>query len=291
MTMVVKGTLAAAFAAACVAFAHAERLRECYWMAGHETGLVDGPGNKWGLPPATGCYHQVRGCIDFGVPRLYCGMFGSPDRNLRASFAGLERVMFNVSTNRKDPAFHHGLVDNAIEIAKEMPNMTGVVFDDFFVTYTKAAFTSAELREIRRRAKALERPLELHLVAYDFFFRKDPNLGENIEEMRPWYDSFDVIQLWTWEAKDIARQPETLAALRRFAPDKRIILGLYMWDFGAKREMTAGEMKMQLDFALDKWKAKEIDGVIFFVTAICNRDFPAVNLAREWAWRNMDCER
>ena len=141
------------------------------------------------------------------------------------------------------------------------------------------------------RAKALERPLELHLVAYDFFFRKDPNLGESVEEMRPYYDSFDAVQLWTWQAKDIARQPETLAALRRFAPDKKIYLGLYMWDFGTKREMTADEMKMQLDFALEKWKSREIEGVVFFVTAICNRDFPAVKLAREWAWKNAGCRR
>ncbi|MBQ2629645.1 MAG: hypothetical protein IJG13_08225 [Kiritimatiellae bacterium] len=284
-------TLAACAFAMCAPFAQAETLRECYWMYGHETGLVDGQGNKWGLPPAAEYYHQVRGCIDFGVPKLCCAMFGTPERKLRDSFAGLERVMFNVTTNRKDPAFHHGLVDNTIVISKEMPNLTGLLFDDFFVTYTKAAFTPEELKEIRRRAKALERPLELHLVAYDFFFRKDPNLGESVEEMRPYYDSFDAVQLWTWQAKDIARQPETLAALRRFAPDKKIYLGLYMWDFGTKREMTADEMKMQLDFALEKWKSREIEGVVFFVTAICNRDFPAVKLAREWAWKNAGCRR
>ena len=72
--------------------ARAERLRDCLWISGDETGHLDGPGNKWGLPPATEYYHQVRGCIDFGIASLHCGMFGHPDKALRDSFSGLDRV-------------------------------------------------------------------------------------------------------------------------------------------------------------------------------------------------------
>jgi hypothetical protein len=50
-------------------------------------------------------------------------------------------------------------------------------------------------------------------------------------------------------------------------------------------------MKYQLDFALEKWKTREIDGVVFLATSICNRDFTAVKMVREWIKANGGCTR
>ena len=133
-----------------------------------------------------------------------------------------------------------------------------------------------------------DRNLALQVVVYDFMFRPDPNLGERPEQMLPFLESFDALSFWVWQSKDMHRLPEALAEARRLAKGKKIYLGLYMWDFGEKHEMKPEIMKYQLDLALEKWKAHEIDGVKFFVTSICNRDFEAVKITREWAWKHMN---
>ena len=86
--------------------------------------------------------------------------------------------------------------------------------------------------------------------------------------------------------------PEYFRRYRALAPDKRTYLGIYLWDFGGTHgEISAEDMKFQLDFALEKWKSREIDGVVFLATSICNRDFTAVKMAHEWIKANGSCTR
>jgi len=276
----------------------AETLRDCIWLWGHESGQVDGPKNAWGLPPFKERYHQVQACRDWGVLNLCCVRWDMPGKEFRDSLSGLRRVTFPVSSIKGDYKSYAKLLDWTFDAAKEMPNMTGIDFDDFFRAADSpqpTAYTVDELKEVRRRFGALGRPFEMRVVAYDFLFHRGTghsHAREDPEVLRPYFEQFDVIMLWTWWAKSIKRLPRWLDELRRVSCGKSVFLGLYLWDFGEKKaELPAELMKFQLDFALEKWKSREIDGVIFLATSICNRDFEAVRMAREWVKANGDLVR
>ena len=280
----------------CAFAVNAETLRDDCWLWGHETGMLDGgPTNHWNLPPAKEYYHQVRACIDFGIANLCCVRWDMPKKEFRDSLAPLRRVTFPVSSLSDNIESRDRILNWSIEVAKEMPNMTGIDFDDFFRKNDRpreAAYSLEELKDVRRRVKALERPVEMRLVAYDHLFRKGSPYFREEEQVRPFVEQFDTILLWTWTARNLKELPATLANMRRLAGNKSILLGIYLWDFGGPHvEISEANMKLQLDFALEKWKTHEIDGVIFLATSICNRDFAAVRMARQWVRDNGDCIR
>ena len=284
--------------------ASASTLRDDCWLWGHETGQLDSPTNRWGLPVAKGYYHQAQACRDFGVSNLCCIRWDKPPRAFRDSLRGLKRLTWPMSGHKKEVnSTYDALADWNFSVADEMPNVTGFDLDDYFVARgpsiaveTSAGrrmvcptrFPYAQLVELRRRLDAYPRRLELRVVVYDELLdqRKDP------KDLVPVLELVDSVTYWTWKAKNLPKLPEYFRRYRALAPGKRTYLGIYLWDFGGTHgEISAEDMKYQLDFALAKWKSREIDGVVFLATSICNRDFKAVKMAHEWIEANGLCTR
>ena len=284
--------------------ASASTLRDDCWLWGHETGQLDSPTNRWGLPVAKGYYHQAQACRDFGVSNLCCIRWDKPSRAFRDSLRGLKRLTWPMSGHKKEVnSTYDALADWNFAVADEMPNVTGFDLDDYFVARgpsiaveTSAGrrmvcptrFPYAQLVELRRRLDAYPRRLELRVVVYDELLdqRKDP------KDLVPVLELVDSVTYWTWKAKNLPKLPEYFRRYRALAPGKRTYLGIYLWDFGGTHgEISAEDMKYQLDFALEKWKSREIDGVVFLATSICNRDFTAVKMAHEWIEANGLCTR
>ena len=284
--------------------ASASTLRDDCWLWGHETGQLDSPTNRWGLPVAKGYYHQAQACRDFGVSNLCCIRWDKPPRAFRDSLRGLKRLTWPMSGHKKEVnSTYDALADWNFSVADEMPNVTGFDLDDYFVARgpsiaveTSAGrrmvcptrFPYAQLVELRRRLDAYPRRLELRLVVYDELRdqRKDP------KDLVPVLELVDSVTYWTWKAKSLPKLPEYFRRYRALAPGKRTYLGIYLWDFGGTHgEISAEDMKFQLDFALEKWKSREIDGVVFLATSICNRDFTAVKMAHDWIEANGHCTR
>lgn len=284
--------------------ASASTLRDDCWLWGHETGQLDSPTNRWGLPVAKGYYHQAQACRDFGVSNLCCIRWDKPFRAFRDSLRGLKRLTWPMSGHKKEVnSTYDALGDWNFAVADEMPNVTGFDLDDYFVARgpsiaveTSAGrrmvcptrFPYAQLVELRRRLDAYPRRLELRVVVYDELLdqRKDP------KDLVPVLELVDSVTYWTWKAKNLPKLPEYFRRYRALAPGKRTYLGIYLWDFGGTHgEISAEDMKYQLDFALAKWKSREIDGVVFLATSICNRDFTAVKMAHEWIEANGLCTR
>ena len=79
---------------------------------------------------------------------------------------------------------------------------------------------------------------------------------------------------------------KNFAAYRAIAPDKRTLLGIYMWDFGAHAPIDMHHMRNQLDVALEFYNAHEIDGLVFHCTPLVNKGLEAVDYARRWLDRH-----
>lgn len=278
----------------------AERLIDTCWMWGHETGQVDGaPKNHWNLPPATNDYPMVDGCASFGVKNLCCIRWDRPGKAFRDTLAGMRQVSFPASSCEGTEKGFLKLADWCFETAKEMPNMTAIDFDDFFRPVDApqpAALPLERLREIRRRADAFGRKIELRVVMYDEMFlpgsvRRYRTDAEHGRVLRPYLDQFDAVSYWTWHAAHLKYLPENFAKIRKLTRGKRLLMGVYLWDFGPSKPMRVEPLAGQLAFALEKWKSHEIDGLIFLCSSICNRDFPTVAYARQWLRDHCNDER
>ena len=84
------------------------------------------------------------------------------------------------------------------------------------------------------------------------------------------------------------RLEENFATLRRLVPTRRIQLGIYLYDFGGKKEMDVRCLERQLAFGLARWRRGEIEGFVFLCSSLCNRDTPAVRFVRDWLKQHGD---
>jgi hypothetical protein len=92
-------------------------------------------------------------------------------------------------------------------------------------------------------------------VIYTMSFDR-PNLGDYIKEL-------DVLNLWTWHAKDTVNLEKNVAYCERKYRDKPIVVGLYMYDYGDNRRIPMELHKRQCETALKLAHAGRIRGIIF----------------------------
>jgi len=136
-----------------------------------------------------------------------------------------------------------------------------------------ASCSLADLREIRKKLRLPDRTLDLGVTLYTH--QLNPDIGRHL-------DLCDVISFWSWTADDLAKLPENFAKYREIAPNKRTLLGIYMWDFGLGRPLPMDLMKMQCETALKWLREGEIEGMIFLASNICDMDIEAVEWAKQW---------
>jgi hypothetical protein len=136
-----------------------------------------------------------------------------------------------------------------------------------------AALSVGQLRKIRDRLVVNGRRLDLGVTLYTY--QLDPVIRSHL-------DYCDVVSLWTWEAKDLGLLEENFARFKALVPNKRALLGCYMWDFGTGKPMPIAAMKKQCEFGLDRIRDGQIEGMIFLASNICDLGLETVDWTRRW---------
>ena len=136
-----------------------------------------------------------------------------------------------------------------------------------------AAISVARVREIRTKMQQMNRNLDLAITLYTH--QLNPAIRRHLELV-------DVVSLWSWTANDLAKLPENFAKFQEIAPKKRILLGIYMWDFGLGKPYPMDLMKMQCDMGLKWLQEGMIEGMIFLGSNICDLDIEAVRWSKKW---------
>jgi len=261
-------------------------VRDHFWIWAHEAHVYD---NSWGLP-RNGRMTPVEGAFYLGVPNIifirYGGKPAPPFEQYAVPFRSLKRVYWSVvgagSTTSDEER------EQVFRLAATMPNMVGVFMDDFFQFNTDAelqspagkdseapaALTLDQLRKVREELMVDGRRLDLAVTLYTMELDK-PGIRSHLEYC-------DVISLWTGEAKDLPQLEENFAKLKYLVPKKRILLGCYMWDFGASKPMPVDLMKKQCEFGLRMLREGQIEGMIFLASNICDLDVETVEWTRRW---------
>ncbi|MCX6925902.1 MAG: hypothetical protein NT154_22250, partial [Verrucomicrobia bacterium] len=140
-------------------------------------------------------------------------------------------------------------------------------------TEAPAALSVGQLQKIRDRLVVNGRRLDLGVTLYTH--QLNPKIRSHL-------DYCDVISLWTWEAKDLEHLGENFARFKALVPEKRTLLGCYMWDFGTSKPMPIAAMKKQCEFGLNRLRDGQIEGMIFLASNICDLDLETVDWTRRW---------
>ena len=278
--------------------AYDDTLRDGCWLYGHDSGDHDGLGNNpmnfYNVPmsPELPVAEAAHG---FGLPNVCVCRWGRADDRYIRQYRDLKRVSWAITGSKS--CRYPVLLEHNFALLDKMPNLVAFDLDDYFRTAipgrderivtpsgervsARAALPYEELQRLRARAHArTDRNLALQLVVYDYMLR---------EEMRPVFDSVDIVQYWTWCGKDISDLAERFRYYRTLAPGKPTFLGIYMWDYGNRKPLELSFMKHQLEVGFDLWKSGEIKGFVFHCSNLLNKSLPPAEYARAWFAEHAD---
>lgn len=181
-----------------------------------------------------------------------------------------------------------GDVDAALALTETLPNLRGIILDDYFARVAAgdgdradSPFSLKAMRQLRDRLDAGTRRLDAWVVLYTHEFDQEAKLGPHLELC-------DVVTMWTWNAAGLARLDENFTRFERIVGSKRKVLGVYMWDYGAREKMPLDAMERQCSLGLRWLREGRIEGMIFLASCICDLDLEAVEWARGWIGENGD---
>ncbi len=254
------------------------RARDKLWLWGHPAGSHNGIYNV----PGESRIGPVEAADYMGIPNLlmvtYPGYGPNPPFDqLALTLRPLGRVVWSIVGASGETASAGR--DATLELAGTLPNMTGVIMDDFFHEpdhedeAQRAALSLADLRGIRERLHLADRTLDLWVVLYDY------QLGERVSD---YLDLCDVVTFWTWEAQKLKHLESNFGRFEEVAAARRKVLGCYMWDYGNSAPMPVDSMQEQSEFGLEMLRAGRIEGMIFLASCICDLKIDTVEWTRRW---------
>ena len=165
-------------------------------------------------------------------------------------------------------------MDEILAVAAKDKRIMAAINDDFMCGDRPLIYTPEVLRQQREELRtSLDRPLELWSVYYDRDLEKDV-FAQSRE--------FDVTTYWTWYSENLRDLEKNLQWARSLTPDARVILGVYMYDYGNCCPISDDLMKLQLDFAYEKYQTGQIEGMM--LCSNCNADIglTATQITKDW---------
>lgn len=268
--------------------AYENRLRDRLWMWGHDSGVYDGPDGVYNIPLSPPI-SMADGIKYMGIPNVCVIRQGIPNDDYLMQFKEVKRIAWTLSMG-SDKSYRT-LKDYVFSLRDKMPNLTGYFLDDFFRFSTSdnnstgpapAALSMEEMKQLYDETLTYKRRLDLAIVLYTH------QLHPSIQPVMKYVD---VVSLWIWTGADIQKIEDNFKKYRSLVPDKPTLLGIYMWDFGGKKELNQDFMVKQLDYAYRLYKEGQIEGMIFHCTPLVNKNLQAVEYAKEWIAKHGDEKR
>ena len=256
-------------------------LREKFWLWGHPEGRYNHNADNFGCNDVSRMT-PMEACCYLGIRNTFMVPVGVDvnRRQYNKSFKTLRQVGWECFDACEKPE----LIDNIIEDARDFPNITSVVIDDFksdpggVPRYKKMPVSMLE--SINRKLHNNDvRRLDSWMVLYTFQFGIDE---KEDEEFQPYMDEFDGIIMWTWEEKDVCLIPEKFEIFKKQTPKTRRMVGCYLYNFGESKQATGEAVKWQLDYYRELLLKGEIEGIVLHTNTMADLDYEAYDAACEW---------
>ena len=222
----------------------------------------------------------VEGLMYFNIPNICrVRMMGHPQPPYDQESIAMrpaKEVVWSLLGAGGEPVTEWGDTEEVIRQAKMFPNITGGVFDDFFLPHRIAHYTPEKLCEIKARMAAeAGRNLDMWVVCYE-------DKLDSIENIAAYLQAFDVVSFWTWKGSALDRAEQNIERIRALAPEARVMAGCYMWNYGEHCALTSEQMRYQLDLYHRLLHAGKIDGIILCSNCIADLGIECVEYTRAW---------
>ena len=217
-----------------------------------------------------------------GARNIFMAGHGLPSSDQEAEalmeqVAGFPRVVWEIAPDGEGdnrPFVYRETVARAKRLADRYPQIEGVLLDDMSSVGIDRGFKPEHIRRIRDGLSGEYARIKVWGVVYTINLDRE-GIGDYVREL-------DVILLAEWHAKNVVHIEENVARCTRLFPNKPIVLGLYLFDYGAGRRMPRDVLKQQCEAALKLAHAGRIRGIEF--TTITN-DPQAVAWTADWVRR------
>jgi hypothetical protein len=255
-----------------------DQVRDRFWIWGHEAGSHTGPKAQqlWAIP-GTSRMTPTEAAHYMGIPNcvmvVYNNLPTPPFYQHALALSSLKQVVWSVigdaSSTRNDQECD---LDEILSLSERIPNITGAIMDDFFHA-GGGRYSPEAIAQLHSRLYNAPRPLDLWVVLY--YNQLDPAVA-------PYLQLCDVVSFWTMPGSQLLHLEHNFGRFLRMTPNKRRMLGCYMWNYGEKQPMPIDLMRHQCELGLAWLKTGEIEGIIFLASCICDLDLEAVEWTRNW---------
>lgn len=253
---------------------HPLKMKDCIWLWGHHPGVHD----IYELPKPSTISPQDAAKF-MGIYNLMMIRFDkwpeSPYDSLAASLSPLKRVVWSlVGAGGRTSKIER---DEVLGLHKKHNNIKGFMLDDFWSggpeSNNRVILKVDELKEIHDYTS--KNKLDIWSVCYisELF---------NKEKIKPYFDYIDRFTLWSWVPEHLNKLDEKLEMFKDIAPNKPRYLGCYLWDYGRKTYMPLDIIQKQCFRSLELIQQKELSGIIFLGSPVCDVGLESVSWVRNW---------
>lgn len=258
-----------------------KKIRDGLWLWGQTAGThTIFPENIFNMPGVSRMT-PLEGCVYFDISNI-CRtvMDGKPVPPYDQEMLPLEKlnkVVWSVVGSCDSELYKNGGndIDEILRLSNKYENIVGGILDDI-LNETRIDIYTPDI--IKQYADKLhnngKRRLDLWTVIYEH---------ELLKKYVPYLESCDVFSFWTWHGgQHLPQLEENIYKLKELYPNKPVCVGVYMWDYGARKPLADEIMQHQLDVVYKLMKNKIIEGAIFCSNAIADIGIKAVDITKKW---------
>ncbi len=213
-----------------------------------------------------------------GAPNVIMAGNGLPESDEAADkdMAGLadaQRIVWEIAPDKASgtPFDYSKKIARVKRLAAANPKIEGVLLDDMSTVAIDAGLKPEHLRAIREQLGDDNKRIRIWGVVYTMNLH-DPKLADHVREL-------DVINLWTWHARDLPALEENVAYCSAQWPDKPIVVGLYLHDYGEGRSVPAELLTKQNETAFALARDKRVQGIVYLTI---DNEPDAVSQTAQW---------
>jgi len=243
-------------------------MKEKIYLWAHKEGIQN---NRWGLPKESKI-SPAEACRYLGIENIiFVREFGKPApeeyEKYADSFRNLSKVIWSVVG--AGCSYEEEDITRVLELKKKYKNITGAIMDDFFAKGEKLLFTPRQITEIKEKLHGSS--LDLWVVLYQH--QLDLPVREYLER-------FDLITYWVWKSEGIKELEKCFDRFCEIVPEKRKVLGIYMWDYGNANRMSFDLFKKECEIGFKWLKEGRIEGIIFLASCIVDLGLNSVEYVK-----------
>ncbi len=258
-------------------------IKDKLWLLGETPGSHHA--NPYYKLPGVNTMTPLEGLEFYGIRNL-CRMKMGVDKDLNYANDPLiddkKGVMDKLSLSllgaggRGDGATDASTMDEIFEVAKKDKRLVSAINDDFFCGNRPQIFTPDVLARQREELhNGIERPIEFWSVIYERSIIKNEDVYAHAKE-------YDLTTFWVWYGENIKNMVAYIEWAKSLTKDGRVILGLYMWDYGNGCAISDDVMKFQLDVAYERMVKGDLEGVMLHSSNNSDIGLSSTVITKEW---------